>query len=148
MISVESTSYGAAITLVIRVFDHHANVHVSASEVQVVIRLGVRGKPEALFDIFAIGTEPGEDVLIVLADQVGHSLAVGHHDLQVLAIYPHTALKVALFLFDDLGEPRQKRSSLVRRLVAVPHRSHCISEVLWWSGRRVGRYARRPDPVR
>src|SRR5215472_7781041 len=93
----------AAVALVVRVADGHTDVHIAAAKVQIVIGASVYREPVALLDVLAIGAEPREDILVILADDVRNGLAVGHDDLQVLVIDPNAALKITLLLLNDLG---------------------------------------------
>lgn len=94
---------GATVTLVVGIANGHANVHVARAEMEVIVRAGVNRKPITFLDVLAIGAETRKNVFIILSDDVRDSLAIGHDDLKIGAIDPHTALEIALFFFDDFG---------------------------------------------
>jgi len=93
---------GGAEAFVICVFDGDTDVDGSGGEAERIVGVRISGDPEIAEKIFAVGGEVGEAVFSVLSNDVWDGFAEGFDDLKIVIVDPDAAVKVALFLLDDL----------------------------------------------
>src|ERR1700685_1962498 len=92
--------------LIVLVLHDFFDANVPRGKMQSVVSLGVSGKPIRVVNLFPPGREFGKKVFVaflLLDIEVGYSLAVGLHDLEIVIVYPDASLKIPLLTFDLLG---------------------------------------------